>query len=193
MDITQEKLQQMLQDDFARPVNGYEGYFVTRIGQILSTKRRSITTLSGRVNKMGYIQQGMINNKGELKYPYVHRLVAIAYLPNGIELNDVNHKNEIKGDNRCENLEWCTRLYNNMYNGRTKRVAEKRGRKIAQIDNAGYIIHIYQSHSEARRNGFTHAGSCARGERKYCKGYKWQYIDTMKKSDYDNSKLLRSV
>ena len=47
----------------------------------------------------------------------VHRLVAFAFVPNDDPQNktDVNHKDENKLNNRADNLEWCTKSYNQKY------------------------------------------------------------------------------
>lgn len=42
----------------------------------------------------------------------IHRLVAMAFIPNPLGLTDINHINKIKTDNRVENLEWCTHRHN---------------------------------------------------------------------------------
>jgi len=39
---------------------------------------------------------------------YLARLIAISFIPNPLNLPEVNHKNGNKSDNRIENLEWVT-------------------------------------------------------------------------------------
>ena len=60
----------------------------------------------------------------------MHRLVAIAFIPNPNNLPQVNHKDEDKSNNHVDNLEWCSRNYNINYGTRNKRCSEKmKGRK----------------------------------------------------------------
>jgi hypothetical protein len=53
----------------------------------------------------------------------IHRIVATLFVEKtNPRFNTVNHKNEIRTDNRAENLEWCSVFYNVNYgNARKKR------------------------------------------------------------------------
>ena len=46
--------------------------------------------------------------KGVRRTQYVHRLVALAHIPNPEGKPDIDHINGVKSDNRVENLRWAT-------------------------------------------------------------------------------------
>jgi hypothetical protein len=47
-------------------------------------------------------------------------LVAKAFIDNPNNLNEINHKDEDKSNNRADNLEWCTKSYNVSYSKKCK-------------------------------------------------------------------------
>ena len=68
----------------------------------------------------------MLYKDGKKKRYLVHRLVAIAFIPNPNNYKEVNHKDENPSNNNVKNLEWCTREYNNNYGTRNKKASEKK-------------------------------------------------------------------
>jgi len=61
--------------------------------------------------KGGYLMMTMQLN-GKIKRKYVHRLVAEHFIPNLLNLPQVNHKDGDKSNNHVNNLEWCTAAHN---------------------------------------------------------------------------------
>ena len=62
--------------------------------------------------------------KGKIRKAYkVHRLVALAFIPNPNDYPFVNHKNFNRQDNRVENLEWCTSKQNIQHSWRAGRMS----------------------------------------------------------------------
>lgn len=110
-------------------------------------------------NDLGYETVKIMVN-GKRKHFKVHRLVAIAFLPNPNNYPVVNHKDENPRNNNVCNLEWCTQKYNMNYGTFPKRASEKRKGKecinhmektIAQYSLDGKLLNIYKSISEASK------------------------------------------
>lgn len=158
-----------------RDIPGYMGlYKISNFGNVRRYGRKQNLRCTER---NGYFVVHLSN--GNAKWFYVHRLVALAFIPNPDALPQINHKNEIKTDNRAENLEWCTAHYNTNYGTRNERIKHNRSFPVEQLDDNGNIVNVFFGISEAQRiTGIDRPNicKCLKGKTKTAGGYKWKYV-----------------
>lgn len=178
-----------------KPVVGYEhNYEVSNLGNIRSIcitnphngkliRRKNPRMLKQYKDKDGYLLTGLCKN-GTLTTFRVHRLIAKAFIPNPLNYEQINHKNEQKDDNRIENLEWCSSFYNNNYGNRSNlaskslRNNKRQSKPILQITLDGIVVAEYPSAKEAKRQTGIHniTSACNHVLRhKTAGGYIWKW------------------
>lgn len=113
-------------DEIWKPVLGFEGlYEVSNLVRIRSIERTvyrrkggAVTwpekVLKQRLNPNGYWIVSLWLN-GNQKIARVHRLYALAFLPNPEGKPDINHRDGVKSNNSPSNLEWCTKRENSLH------------------------------------------------------------------------------
>lgn len=179
-----------MMEEVWKDIEGYEGrYQVSNLGRVRSLSLGKIAKFrrehEGRVLKpyltrYGYYLVDLYYETKKKRHYLVHRLVAQAFIPNPDNLPQINHKNEQKTDNRVENLEWCSLVYNLTYNDRQKRVGVTQGKLVEQIDENGNIVATYPSVNEAsRQTGIyvSNISACCKGKKGHPRagGYRWRY------------------
>lgn len=93
----------------------YDKYLINTNGDVYSTKYNQVKKLKyGWAKKKNtYLIVRLTNGKGKVKNFYIHRLVALAFLPNPLNSFGIEHINGNLHDNRLENLKWITKKNEN--------------------------------------------------------------------------------
>lgn len=97
-----------------KEIEGYPNYFVTSDGDVYSKKFNR--TNSCKKLKRTYVGKGYLRvslwGVEKRKTFLVHRLIALAFIPNPHNYKEINHLNSKRDDNRAINLEWCNQSQN---------------------------------------------------------------------------------
>ena len=138
-------------EEIWKPIKGYESlYEVSNLGNVKRLYRcRKERILKQCIRNKYYCVCLCKNNIHQIFS--IHRLVAEAFIPNPDNLPCVNHKDEDKTNNRVENLEWCTHIYNNNFGTRNERISDSLSKPINQYTKDGVFIRQWKSAREASK------------------------------------------
>ncbi len=192
-----------LPGEYWKNIQGFDDvFYISNIGRIKSASRElnypsrcgnPVTRMTKekmlvlRPTRYGYIQTNLAHNGVNTMW-FVHRLVAIAFIPNPYNFPHVNHIDGDKTNNNVENLEWCTNQENQIHavrmglNDHSKYESGKPKKPVVQIDiKTGQIVGRYKSIKEAAnavgQKTSSNIGGVCRGAygRKTIGGYYWKF------------------
>ena len=152
---------------------------ISSLGRVRSNMRDG-RILKQQADKKGYLRVRVTIN-GERRTVKTHREVARAFIPNPFSLEQVNHKDGNKGNNRVENLEWVSCLENARHAIRqglwdnvfaaSKRANDAKAAPIVSVDVVTGQKRRFKSVSDAERFfGTRHISAVLNGERRKAKG-----------------------
>lgn len=140
-------------------IPGFENYDINESGEIRGWFHEEPYIMKTRVNRYGY-KQVCLNRKTVL----VHRLVALAFVPNPNNLPTVNHIDHDRTNNHYSNLEWMTFEDN---------LSDAHGCKIVCVDTG----EVFSSIARAAKSINVHPSSLNRAlkDGRPCKGVSFDY------------------
>lgn len=200
-----------LKGEVWKTIKGFEDRFeISNYGRVKSLEVRlncKIRFSDSRIKKAiikkltydkdGYCRVSLWKDN-RVKYIGVHRLVAMAFIPNPENKPQVNHINGIKDDNRDKNLEWNTSKENTQHaikNRLKKKIVmppqnvfygkdNNKSQPVIMLDLLGNEIAKFECMADAKRflkldnpYGTGHIRECCRNERKTAYGYKWRFLN----------------
>lgn len=166
-----------------KDIEGYEGlYQISDNGSVKSLKFGKEKILKPNL-VVGYNHATLFNKTK--KHHLVHRIVAIAFIPNPENKRTVNHKNGIRSDNRIQNLEWATYSENHKHSYRELGRIIKRGKyhhrsmPIVQYTKSGNYIQGFSGIVEAvtvTGINYQNIYKVCNDKHKTAGGFIWEYL-----------------
>lgn len=146
IDSRDGRVDKFIDDTMWKDVKGFEGlYQVSSYGKVKRLGHWSIYTRLGKdcrrwctekimktqVSSSGYETLVLVKS-GKCYYPLVHRLVAMAFIPEIQGKTQVNHKDGNKLNNHVDNLEWVDASENQLHAWSIGLIPESRRVELSQ-------------------------------------------------------------
>lgn len=193
--------------EYWRPVPGYEGFYeVSNFGRVKSLdrvityphyKRKSETIsrpIKGQLLNLeksnnGYLRVSLKTPEKQDRF-LAHRLVCIVFLPNPLNLPQVNHKNELdKTDNfvwvnpdgtvdpEKSSLEWSSAVDNHHYGTAHNRTGNNHKKQVSQYTKNGTLVRTLKGAIDFKKYGFDNKkiSNVCRGLASTHKGYIFKF------------------
>lgn len=168
-----------------KDISGYEGiYQISNLGRVKSLSRTVLVDNNPRKLKEKIMNQTPVTN-GYLSVNFcvgnnrkkflVHRLVAQEFLPNPLNLPQLNHIDENILNNSVYNLEWCTCEYNNNYGMHNTNMSIAKSKPVRCVE----LNKIFPSMSKACKETGIHVSSISascKNEKRRAGGFHWEVI-----------------
>lgn len=135
-----------------KDVPGFEGFYqASNMGRIASV-RYGFKIMALLRNPVGYLQVAFrVNNV--VKRGMVHVFIAKTFLSQCKDCTQVDHINNVKTDNRVENLQWVSRSDNmkNNYSRGTTTIdkLKSKGKRVELFDKDGKSIGVFDKLRDA--------------------------------------------
>lgn len=154
-----------------------KAYYIKEDGTIINKITNKIKKTF--ISKNGYKRVTLWCN-GKQQKMSIHRLVALTYLPNPNNLEQVNHKDGNKLNNHLSNLEWCNQSHNTKEAYKLNLIKPKTV-KVNQYDENGNFIKQWNSITDVcniLKLNHANISTVCKGNtnRKTVGGYIWKYV-----------------
>lgn len=173
-----------------KPVKMNQSYMVSSLGRVCSLGRVSFKNPQGadrflkpkllkqHKNHDGYFMLDIQVN-GKRKGVSAHRLVALAFIPNPHNYDQVDHIDRDKANNKAMNLRWVNQS-TNMQNRELFKYARKFKKHITKVQcfKDDVLVKEYDYLFQVKEDGFNPKGvsACCNGNRNFYHGYSWKYV-----------------
>ena len=155
-----------------KPLDGCNNnYEVSKDGQVRLAANHQVKVQ--HVDKWGYLYLSLRENKKD-KYRFIHRLVALCFIPNPENKPEVNHIDGNKLNNHVSNLEWATSQENENHALDSGLITPRK--PVIGIHKDTGQQRLFRSVADAARTtGESEAGisGCVNGRQKSTQNYLW--------------------